>query len=202
MSDKPLIGVLALQGAFREHRLMVEGLGFPTREVRLPTHLDGLSGMIMPGGESTAIGKLLVEWDLLEPIGHLARAGMPLWGTCAGAILMARCITERGRVMDQPRMNLLDITVERNAFGRQVDSFETDLLITLPGCEGPFPGVFIRAPVFSEVGDGVCVRCRHEGRAVFVTRDHLWASAFHPELSDDSRLHLAFCRMASECAEK
>ena len=160
-------------------------------EVRQPSDMDGIDGLIIPGGESTTIGKLMVRYGFQEPIRGLAKAGKPLWGTCAGLILMARDVGRR-----QPVLNLLDITVERNAFGRQTDSFETDLEIEgLSG--GPFPAVFIRAPVVRAVGPGVQVLSRlDDGAIVAVRRGRLFGTAFHPELTGDTRLHASFVETA------
>ncbi len=191
------IGVLALQGAFREHRLMLESLGAETKEIRLPEHLDDLDGLIIPGGESTTVGKLAVEFGLMEQLRQLARSGFPMWGTCAGLILLAKDV---GR--DQPLIGGLDIVVERNAFGRQIDSFETMLDVpalaevsdTTP--PAPFPGVFIRAPIVREAGPDVEVLARLEdGRIVAVRQGKLLGTAFHPELSGDDRFHRYFLKL-------
>lgn len=184
------IGVLALQGDFLEHEHILSKIGAQAVEVRLSEHLDGLDGLIIPGGESTTIGKLAVEYGLVEPLRAFA-ARKPTWGTCAGLIFLAKDI---GR--DQPLLGLMDITVERNAFGRQVDSFETDLDIA--GLEGgPFHAVFIRAPLVTAVnGAGVEVLARLEGGGIVAVRQgHLLATAFHPELTDDTRLHALFAAM-------
>ena len=185
------IGVLALQGDFAEHGHMLSRLDAEPVEVRQPSDMDGIDGLIIPGGESTTIGKLMVRYGFQEPIRGLAKAGKPLWGTCAGLILMARDVGRR-----QPVLNLLDITVERNAFGRQTDSFETDLEIEgLSG--GPFPAVFIRAPVVRAVGPGVQVLSRlNDGAIVAVRRGRLFGTAFHPELTGDTRLHASFVETA------
>ena len=185
------IGVLALQGDFAEHGHMLSRLDAEPVEVRQPSDMDGIDGLIIPGGESTTIGKLMVRYGFQEPIRGLANAGKPLWGTCAGLILMARDVGRR-----QPVLNLLDITVERNAFGRQTDSFETDLEIEgLTG--GPFPAVFIRAPVVRAVGPGVQVLSRlDDGTIVAVRRGRLFGTAFHPELTGDTRLHASFVETA------
>ena len=185
------IGVLALQGAFIEHEQVLRRMGVEAREVRLPQHLEGLDGLIMPGGESTTIGKLAVQYDLIEPIRSLAAAGKPLWGTCAGMILMSRDV---GR--DQPLLGLMDVNVKRNAFGRQVDSFETDLnipAIATPENPGPFHAVFIRAPWIESVGAGVDVLGRlDDGVIVAARQDKLLATSFHPELARDDRFHRYF----------
>jgi 5'-phosphate synthase pdxT subunit len=180
------IGVLALQGAFREHRLMLEALGARVTEVRLPKHLEGLDGLVMPGGESTTMGKLMVHYGFLEALPRFHANGGAIWGTCAGAILMATDIVGS----DQPRLGLLPMRVQRNAFGRQVDSFETGLEVT--GLLEPFPAVFIRAPVIESVAEDVQVLARYGEDIVHVGRGRLLASSFHPELTRDTRLHQHF----------
>lgn len=187
------IGVLALQGDFAEHGAMLGRLDTQAVEVRQPSDMAGIAGLIIPGGESTTIGKLMERYGFREPICHLAETGKPIWGTCAGLILMARDV---GRT--QPLLNLLDITVERNAFGRQTDSFETDLEIE--GISGdPFPAVFIRAPVVREVGPGVQVLSRlNDGTIVAVRHGRLFGTSFHPELTGDTRLHAGFVEMARQ----
>ncbi len=181
------VGVLALQGDFREHRQALERLGCAVKEVRLPRDLEGLAGIVMPGGESTTIGKLMVAYGLDTALKDFHANGGAIWGTCAGAIIMASHIVGS----DQPRLSLLEISVARNAFGRQVDSFETDLNVT--GLEGgPFRAVFIRAPIITEVGPGVEVLCRVDGQIVLVRHGRLMASSFHPELTHDDRLHRFF----------
>ena len=191
------IGVLALQGAFIEHEKMLQRIGVETCEVRLPQHLEGLDGLIMPGGESTTIGKLAVQYGLIESIRAMAAAGKPLWGTCAGMIFMAKDI---GR--DQPLLGLMDVNVKRNAFGRQVDSFETDLnvpAIATPENALPFHAVFIRAPLIESVGVGVDVLARlPEGNGVIVAarQGKLLVTSFHPELSPDDRFHRYFISLA------
>ena len=188
------IGILALQGAFIEHENILAHLGVEPVEVRLPRHLEGLDGLIIPGGESTAIGKLAVRWQLVEPIRALAQAGRPLWGACAGTILMAKEIVEG----DQPLLGLMDITVRRNAFGRQVDSFEANLMIPVLG-EAPFHAVFIRAPLITTTGEGVEVVARLENETVVAAcQGNLLATAFHPELTDDDRFHRYFLTLAEE----
>ncbi len=187
--ERLTVGVLALQGAFREHKQLVERIGAKVVEVRLPKDLSGIDGLILPGGESTTIGKLMVEWKLLEPIRALGLEGLPLWGTCAGSILLAKRITERGREMDQDRLGLLDITAVRNAFGRQRESFEADLAIK--GLETPFHSIFIRAPLMDDT-DSTEVLSEVDGKAVFLRQGKILASSFHPELGDDDRIHRAF----------
>ncbi len=190
------IGVLALQGAFIEHEQVLRRMGVEAREVRLPQHLEGLDGLIMPGGESTTIGKLAVQYDLIEPIRSLAAAGKPLWGTCAGMILMSKDV---GR--DQPLLGLMDVNVKRNAFGRQVDSFETDLnisAIATPENPGPFHAVFIRAPWIESVGAGVDVLARLDSGVIVAARqDKLLATSFHPELARDDRFHRYFISLVN-----
>lgn len=182
------VGVLALQGAFLEHKKKLDNLGVEVVEVRLPQDLEGLDGLIIPGGESTTIGKLAVEYGLVEPLKAFARA-KPVWGTCAGMIFMARDIG-----LKQPLLGLMDIRVERNAFGRQVDSFETDLQIEGLNGEGPFPAIFIRAPRIAAVNDeDVQVLARlKDGTAVAARQGHWLVTSFHPELSGDDRLHRYF----------
>ena len=183
------IGVLALQGAFREHRLMLEGLGCTVTEVRLKKHLEGLAGVVIPGGESTTIGKLMVQYGLLEGIKDFYNAGGAIWGTCAGAILLATEI----EASEQPHLGLLNMRVKRNAFGRQKDSFEIPLEVS--GLGAPFPAIFIRAPVIEAVGSSVKILARHEDAIVLVRQGRLLASSFHPELTRDPSLHALFMTM-------
>lgn len=187
------IGVLALQGAFIEHIKMLRRLGVEAVEARLPHHLDGLDGLIIPGGESTTIGKLACAYRLIEPLRRFAQS-TPTWGTCAGMIFLAKDIG----IDEQPILGAMDISVDRNAFGRQIDSFETELEIA--GLAGaPYHAVFIRAPVVTAVDKGVDVLARlDDGRIVAVKQEHLLATAFHPELTDDLRLHSAFCDIVEE----
>jgi len=181
-------GVLAVQGDFREHRAVLERLGVQTREVRLPHHLDGLDGLIIPGGESTTIARLLHRWELVGPIRERARAGMGIWGTCAGAILLA----ERAGDLDREGLRLMDIGVERNAFGRQVDSFEADIDVPELGAE-PYHAVFIRAPRITDVGPRAAELSRlADGTIVAAREGRLLATAFHPELTPDDRFHRYF----------
>jgi 5'-phosphate synthase pdxT subunit len=182
------IGVLALQGAFIEHIQMLSRLGARAREVRLPSDLEGLDGLIIPGGESTTIGKLLVHYELLEPLRGLVRSGFPIYGTCAGTILLAKDIGG----LDQPLLATMDLVVERNAFGRQLQSFETDVRIDGLG-EAPFRAIFIRAPAIKSTGPGVDVLASLDnGTIVAARQDSLLVSCFHPELTDDDRFHRAF----------
>ncbi len=181
------IGVLALQGDFAEHEAILKRLGVEAREVRVPADLDGLDGLIIPGGESTTITRLMAMYNLLEPLRAFA-AHRPVWGTCAGMIVMAKRATD----LDREGLNLMDITVERNAFGRQVDSFETDLEIKgMPG--PPLHAIFIRAPLIREVDDGVEVVAQlQDGRIVAAKQGKLLVTSFHPELTNDDRMHRYF----------
>ena len=182
------IGVLALQGDFREHREVLERLGVRAPEVRVPRELDGLDGLIIPGGESTTIAKLMRTANLLKPLRTLAGSGFPMWGTCAGMILLARRLDPSGI----PALEAMDIGVQRNAFGRQVDSFEADLAMPALG-PAPYRAVFIRAPVITDVGPGVEVLARlPNGTPVAAREKLLLVSAFHPELTADTRLHRYF----------
>ena len=186
------IGILALQGAFSEHARVLAGLGAQTVEVRRPKALQGIDGLIIPGGESTVMVKLIDAYGLREPICHLARAGQPIMGTCAGAILLAKNVT--GDSLET--LKLMDITVRRNAFGRQVDSFET--LLDIPALDSkPCPAVFIRAPLIESAGaDCKVLATLPDGRLVAVRQDNLLALAFHPELTSDARVHEYFLEMA------
>ncbi len=185
------VGILALQGAFVEHERMLKQLGQNVTQVRLPQHLDTIDRLIIPGGESTAIGKLLVAYGLLESIRERAQQDMPIWGTCAGMILLAKEITE-GRPEGQPALALMDITVQRNAFGRQLDSFECNLQLDELGAI-PFRGIFIRAPVIERLGRDVQALAQlDDGRCVAARQGRLLVTAFHPELADDTRLHALF----------
>lgn len=183
------VGVLALQGAFIEHIKTLRSLGAETVEVRLPEHLDGLDGLIIPGGESTTIGKLATQFKLMEPLRAFAER-YPTWGTCAGMIFLAK---ELG-YNQQPILGVMDITVDRNAFGRQIDSFESNLPINV--LDAPFHAVFIRAPVATAAGDDVDILAQlDDGRIVAARQGHLLATAFHPELTPDDRLHRYFMSM-------
>ena len=196
----PSIGVLALQGAFREHKRLLETLGAQVSEVRLPQQLDGLTGLILPGGESTTIGKLMVEYGLIEAVQAFHAGGGAIFGTCAGAILLARTIHGTPPQSGvQPSLNLMDITVQRNAFGRQIDSFRTTLDIST--FETPFPAVFIRAPIIEAVGEGVDVLARHNGQIVLARSGNLLAGSFHPELTGDARVHQLFLRMSQQAQQ-
>jgi len=182
--SRPPVGVLALQGAFREHRLAFERLGVVAREVRKPEQLVGLAGIVIPGGESTTMAKLMATYGFDRALPAFHAAGGGVWGTCAGAIAVATEIDGRP---DQPRLGLLDMTVARNAYGRQVASFEAD--IEVAGIGGPFRGVFIRAPRILRVGVGVDTLAVYDGDPVAVASGRTVATVFHPELSGDDRLH-------------
>jgi len=185
------VGILALQGDFREHEEVLRRIGAPTLQVRLPKHLDQVDRLIIPGGESTTIGKLLELYNLLEPVRERGRRGMPIWGTCAGAILLAKRIAE-GRAEGQAALSLMEITARRNAFGRQLESFEAKLAVEALGDE-PLNTVFIRAPLLEAPGPQVQVLARLEGGEIVAAREgRLLASCFHPELSGDDRFHRYF----------
>lgn len=187
------IGVLALQGAFIEHTKMLRQLDMCAVEVRLPEQLDELDGLIIPGGESTTIGKLATIYGLIEPLRQFCNR-KPTWGTCAGMIFLAKDIG----IDEQPILGAMDIQVDRNYFGRQIDSFETDLEIKGLSDE-PFHAVFIRAPIVTRVEPQVEVLSRLEDGAIVAVRQaHLLATAFHPELTTDLRLHSYFCAIVSE----
>lgn len=188
------IGVLALQGDFAEHLRMLDAIGVEGVEVRLPAHLDGLSGLCLPGGESTAMRHLIDRWGLRQPLLEFAATGAPLFGTCAGMIVLSKEIADG----DEPVLPVLDVTVRRNAFGRQLDSFEGELTVPIVG-DQPVHAVFIRAPVIERVGPGVDVLARLEdGRIVAVREKNVIATAFHPELAGETRFHRLMATMAAE----
>ncbi len=187
------IGVLALQGAFTEHIAVLRRLKVDTTPVRLPHQLVGLDGLIIPGGESTSITKLMLSYDLMREIGNLAKNGLPILGTCAGMIVLAKELLDDSI---QP-LGVMDIKVSRNAFGRQRESFETELSIPVLG-EKPFPGVFIRAPLIEQVNSGVEILARLADDTVVAARQgKLLACAFHPELTGDLRLHKYFLNIVA-----
>jgi 5'-phosphate synthase pdxT subunit len=191
-SSAPTIGVLALQGDFAEHVAMLASLGVATVEVRLPAHLAAIDALIIPGGESTTILRLLDIYDLREPIRRLGAQGLPIWGTCAGAIVLAKHATD----LDRPNLALMDIDVRRNAFGRQVDSFEADLDVA--GMDAPFHAVFIRAPLIERTGPGVELLAKlPDGTVVAAREGRLLATSFHPELTGDARFHRLFADLAA-----
>jgi len=187
------VGVLALQGAFREHRWVLERLGVEAIEVKKPDHLTGIAGLIIPGGESTTIGKLMVDWGLMDKIREMAAAGLAIYGTCAGMILLAKEIVNS----DQPRLGLMDVVVRRNAFGRQRESFEEDLFVPEFGPE-PVRAVFIRAPYIEQAGPNVQVLAKVQDKIVIARQGKLLATAFHPELTGDDRIHRYFLKMITE----
>jgi pyridoxal 5'-phosphate synthase pdxT subunit len=191
------IGVLALQGAFAEHVAALRAIGVEAVEVRLPEHLDDVDGLIIPGGESTTMRNLIRRWGLRQPILDLAERGAPLFGTCAGMIVLSRQI-DGG---EDPVLPLLDVTVERNAFGRQLDSFEVELAVPLLG-DTPVHAVFIRAPVIESVGPGVdVIATLDDGRIVAVRERNIVATSFHPELAGETRFHRLIATMAAEHAD-
>lgn len=192
------IGILALQGDFAEHSTVLDQLGVDSCQVRLPDHLDTLDGLIIPGGESTTIGKLAEAYDLIQPIRDFA-AQHAIWGTCAGAILLSKDARRQ-----QPLLELMDITVERNAFGRQVESFEIDLEVPVlveldPQNPDPFHAVFIRAPLIESVqGSATSLATLPDGRIVAAQQGKLLATAFHPELTPDNRFHRYFLSLINQ----
>jgi len=190
----PKIGVLALQGAFIEHEKMLRALGADVVQVRLPEQLEGLDGLVIPGGESTTIGKLATAYGLVDPLRDFAQT-KPTWGTCAGMIFLAKDIG----IESQPILGVMDVSVNRNAFGRQVDSFEVGLDFPVLG-DAPFHAVFIRAPLVTQVNDDSVnvLATLTDGRIVAVQQGHLLATAFHPELTGDDRIHAYFYNMVNK----
>ena len=189
-NDKPVIGVLSLQGAFREHEQALEKVGAKPLKIRRRRQLEEIEALVIPGGESTTIGKLMVGYHILGAVRYLGEHGMPVFGTCAGLVMLAMDTVDG----EQSLLRLMDIRVRRNAFGRQVNSFETDLDIPSLG-EEPFHGVFIRAPWIESADDDVEILASHEDHAVAVRQGNFLATAFHPELTDDLRLHQLFMEM-------
>ncbi len=186
------IGILALQGAFVEHAQALRRLRAEAVEVRLPRELEGLDGLIIPGGESTTISLLMDSFGLRQPLLEAAKLGLPIWGTCAGMIMLSKGVAD-ARVHS---LDLMDLKVIRNAFGRQVESFEADLPV--PALGGSFRAIFIRAPIVESAGEGVEVLSRlPDGRIVAARQGKLLATAFHPELTDDPRFHELFLGMAN-----
>ena len=188
-----LVGVLALQGDVQEHMAALGRAGARTLAVKTQSELDRVDGLVIPGGESTTVMKLLSRFGLEDAIVGRVRAGMPLWGTCIGMIVAANHVAE----LEQPTLRLIDITVRRNAFGRQNESAEVLLSIPVLG-EQPFPAIFIRAPWIERVGPGVEVLATHEGHGAMVRAGHVLATSFHPELTGDSRVHRYFLEMLRE----
>ena len=187
-ANQKTVGILALQGDFREHREMLQRMGHSAREVRKPGQLEGLDALIIPGGESTTIARLILGNGFQQPLRDFCASGRPTWGTCAGAILLAKEVDN----LDRPGIEVMDIAVRRNAFGRQLDSFEADLTVT--GIEGPpFHAVFIRAPLIAAVhGSAEAIATLGDGTIVAARQGNLLATSFHPELTGDSRLHELF----------
>jgi 5'-phosphate synthase pdxT subunit len=190
------IGILALQGSFREHVSIIRSLGVETQEVRLPEELRGLDGLIIPGGESTTIGKLAVGYGLMDPLREFG-AAKPIWGTCAGAIFLSRDAHR-----DQPLLNLMHMTMVRNAFGPQIDSFETDLYVAalsvVDPVRRPFRSIFIRAPLIETLGgEARALAALPDGRIVAAQERHWLATSFHPELTADTRFHRYFIAMTA-----
>jgi len=190
------IGILALQGDFAEHKMMLQRLGVTAVEVRLPEQLENLNGLIIPGGESTTIAKLAVNYNLMEPLQEFGQE-KAIWGTCAGAIFMSKDVHR-----NQPLLQLMDITVERNAFGRQVNSFEVDLdvpaLLEIDSSGLPYHAIFIRAPLIESVQSQACTLAKlKDGRIVAAQQGRMLATAFHPELTKDDRFHRYFMQLAS-----
>ena len=191
------VGVLAIQGDFAEHIATLKGLGVEACEIRLPHQLDAVEGLIIPGGESTTLSRLMTLYALREPIAAMAAKGKALWGTCAGMIMMALEITEE----DPVPLGIMDIGVHRNAYGRQVDSFEQDVPVPCFG-EPPFHGVFIRAPMINRLGEGVEVLASlPDGEPVAVQQGNLMATSFHPELTEDPRFHRHFLELVPVVAK-
>ena len=192
----PTLGVLAIQGDFAEHREVLDKLGVESAEIRLPHQLDEVDGLIIPGGESTTIVQLIDIYDFRDTLTQKVAEGLPIWGTCAGMIVISKRLTDH---RPSP-LGLMDIEVSRNAFGSQVHSFEADL--EMGDITGPaFRGVFIRAPVVNKVGEGVRVLAQvSDGRPVAVRQDKMLATSFHPELTDDTRVHELFVRMVEGSA--
>jgi 5'-phosphate synthase pdxT subunit len=185
------IGILALQGDVNKHAEILSSLSVNVSMVRLHSDLDAIDGLIIPGGESTTIGKLLVRFSLLDPLRDSMLDGLPVYGTCAGAILLASSIEGS----DQVRIGLLDIAIERNAYGPQIESFETDIAVPVIG-DPPVRAVFIRAPVIKAVGSGVSVLAEFESRPVLIRQSNILASTFHPEIAGEKRIHQFFVKMA------
>lgn len=197
MATKALIGVLALQGDVVEHVAALQRAGSQAMEVKTRADLERVDGLIIPGGESTTVMKLLDRFALAAPVVERVKAGMPIWGTCMGMIVIAREVV----ALQQPSLNLIDISVRRNAFGRQNESAEVDLPIAALG-EAPFPAIFIRAPWIESVGPGVELLAQRDGHGVMVRQDNVLATSFHPELTADPRVHGYFLQMVRDSREK
>ena len=188
------IGVLALQGAFLEHEKTLTRIGAEPVEVRLPEQLEGLDGLIIPGGESTTIGKVARRWGLLEPLRTFGRSGRPLWGTCAGMILLAEEVND----LKVENLGLIDIKVQRNAYGRQIDSFITEEKLSFLNGAEKFRMIFIRAPIILKYGDSVTPLGNVNGNIVIARNEHIMVSSFHPELTPDLRIHSYFISKMNE----
>ncbi|MDP7116189.1 MAG: pyridoxal 5'-phosphate synthase glutaminase subunit PdxT [Candidatus Woesearchaeota archaeon] len=188
------IGILAIQGSIQDHKKVLDKLNIETVEVRLPADLIDINGLIIPGGESTTIGKLLKSTKLDQEIKRLYEKGLPIYGTCAGAIILAKEILGS----QQPKLSILDISIGRNSYGRQIDSFETDL--DIKEFEQPFHGIFIRAPVISKVHNGAKILAEYKDKPVLVRQKNILASTFHPELTNDTRIHEYFINMIKSCS--
>jgi 5'-phosphate synthase pdxT subunit len=189
----PTIGVLALQGAFNAHAQALRQLNADVREIRLPQDLDGVDGVVLPGGESTTMSQLLLSSGVFDVLAQRIADGLPALGTCAGLILLAKQVLDARP--DQVSCSVLDVTVRRNGYGRQIDSFEADIAVT--GLATPFTAVFIRAPIIEEVGNGVEILAMHDGAPVAVASQNVLAASFHPELTSDVRFHELFLHMIS-----
>ena len=197
MKAKPKIAVVAVQGDFQKHIDMLRSLGAEAFNARLPRDIERADGIVLPGGESTAIGRLLARYGVDDALKAAHTAGKPIYGTCAGLILLSREVTaDTGERGGQPTLGLMDVVVARNAFGRQVDSFEALLAVPTLGPE-PLGAVFIRAPYVVEAGPDVDVLARHGGKIVFVRQGTLLGSAFHPEITGDRRVHALFLAMVA-----
>jgi pyridoxal 5'-phosphate synthase pdxT subunit len=195
--NKMKIGVMALQGAFIEHVRIIHNLGSQVKEVRLPEDLQGLEGLIIPGGESTTILKLMHGFNIFQPLKQMIQNSLPVWGTCAGMICLAQKVSNSQESILQP-LEVMDIEVKRNAFGRQIDSFEIDLSIPVLG-EKPYPAVFIRSPLIEKVGQGVKILASlADGTVVAAIQGNILVSSFHPELTDDFRFHQYFLDLAAK----
>nr|WP_295975020.1 pyridoxal 5'-phosphate synthase glutaminase subunit PdxT [uncultured Bacillus sp.] len=188
------IGVLGLQGAVAEHVCSIEACGSEAVVIKKAEQLRDIDGLILPGGESTTMRRLIDQYGFLEPLREFAGLGKPIFGTCAGLILLAKKLAGYA----EPHLGLLDVVVERNSFGRQVDSFEEEL--SIQGLDKPFTGVFIRAPHIVEAGENVEILARYEGRIVAVREGHLLGCSFHPELIDDHRFTKLFVDMVEKAA--
>ncbi|HIE82563.1 MAG TPA: pyridoxal 5'-phosphate synthase glutaminase subunit PdxT [Dehalococcoidia bacterium] len=194
MSKRPLVGVLALQGDFREHATSLSEAGAEVTEIRHAENLKNIQGLIIPGGESTAIARLLIAYNLTDPIRRHIEQGLPTWGTCAGAILLAKNAPD----LDRPTISVMNITVQRNAFGPQINSFEENIYVN--GISGlPIKAILIRAPIISDTGPEVSILGKlSDGSIVAVKENNLLATSFHPELTNDSRMHGLFVDMTRQ----